>query len=137
LINLLIDTNIIVDYFSDNDFAKQAEQIIEVCSGEEITGFMNASSVTDVYYILRKKFKHEELIENLKILFEIIEIIDIDKTDIFLAMDSDIRDLEDALVSRCADKANTDYIITRNVKDFTNSNIKALEPSTFIAQINV
>jgi predicted nucleic acid-binding protein len=133
LTNLLLDTNIIVDYFSDNDFAEQAEQIIEVCSNDKISGFMNASSVTDVYYILRKKFKHDELIESLRALFVVIDIINVEKSDIFLAMDNNVRDLEDALVSCCAHKVKADYIITRNAKDFANSSIKAVEPSDFLS----
>jgi hypothetical protein len=56
-LNILIDTNIVIDYFSDNSFSKQAEQVIEICSDGKATGFMNASSVTDVYYILRKKIQ--------------------------------------------------------------------------------
>ena len=76
------------------------------------------------------------MIENLKALFKIIDIIDVDKTDIFLAMNSNIRDLEDALVSRCADKARTDYIVTRNVKDFTESKIKAILPNEILSLIN-
>ena len=135
--NLLLDSNIIIDHLSGNEFAEQSRKIIIACGGDEVCGFMNASSVTDVYYILRKKFTHEELIENLKALFVIIDIIDVEKSDIFLAMDINISDLEDALVSRCADKAKADYIITRNVKDFANSAVKAIEPSEFLAQIGM
>ena len=134
--NLLIDTNIIIDYLADNEFAEQSERIIVACSGDEIAGYTTASAVTDVYYILRKKFNHEELILNLKALFDIIDIIDVEKADIFLAMDIDIRDLEDALVSRCADKIRADYTITRNTKDFKNSTIKAISPNEFIEKIN-
>ena len=39
---------------------------------------------------------------------------------------------EDALQSVAAERVKADYIITRNVKDFDNSNVKALSPEDFL-----
>ncbi|WP_178841804.1 hypothetical protein [uncultured Treponema sp.] len=41
-------------------------------------------------------------------------------------------DLEDGLQIRCAETNNLDYIITRNIKDFFNSPVPAIEPQKFI-----
>jgi hypothetical protein len=43
----------------------------------------------------------------LRDIFIILDVIDVNKEDIFSAMDSSIRDFEDALVSRCADKGKS------------------------------
>jgi len=41
-------------------------------------------------------------------------------------------DYEDALVAVCADRINADYIVTRNIKDFKNSSVKAITPKDFL-----
>ena len=46
------------------------------------------------------------------------------------------QDLEDGLQMACAKKYGLDYIITRNVKDFTNSAVQAIEPQEFLQLLN-
>lgn len=135
LMNLLIDTNIIVDYLADREpFADQAEHIIEICNRGQAIGYLTASAVTDIYYILRKIAKHEQIIENLKMLFSILDITNVDKTDLLRAMDIDIPDLEDALVCQCAKKVKADFVVTRNIKDFRKSPIQPITPEDLLNQ---
>lgn len=41
-------------------------------------------------------------------------------------------DLEDSLVSYCAEREKADFIVTRNGKDFLESRIEALSPENFL-----
>lgn len=41
-------------------------------------------------------------------------------------------DFEDCLQDRCAKEVNAEYIITRNVEDFNNSEIPAILPEDFL-----
>ena len=41
-------------------------------------------------------------------------------------------DLEDGLQMQCAKERNLDYIVTRNIKDFSDSPIQPLSPEDFI-----
>ena len=41
-------------------------------------------------------------------------------------------DLEDGLQMHCAKKANLDYIVTENIKDFSASSVKVLSTSEFL-----
>lgn len=43
-----------------------------------------------------------------------------------------VDDFEDALQMQCALKYNTDYIVTRNPKDFKSSKIEVMEPEIFV-----
>lgn len=44
----------------------------------------------------------------------------------------DFRDFEDCVVAKCAESCNADYIITRNVKDFAGSSVRAITPEEFL-----
>lgn len=48
------------------------------------------------------------------------------------ALASSVSDYEDAVVERVSVKANMDYIITRNVKDYQQGMVKAISPNDFI-----
>ena len=59
-----------------------------------------------------------------------------DKEIVFEALNSKFKDFEDALQNFSAVKSGIiDAIITRNIKDFTNSKIGVLTPDNFLKTI--
>lgn len=45
---------------------------------------------------------------------------------------AEFKDFEDCLQDRCAKSVNAEYIITRNVEDFSKSEIPAMLPEDFL-----
>lgn len=60
-----------------------------------------------------------------------MKIAKITAKDLKFAFTGVMSDFEDALQVNCAKRYHIDYIITRNVKDFKLSPVKAIEPSEF------
>jgi len=126
---LLIDTNIIIDYLADRTpFAADSERVIGMCIDEYAEGFLTASSVTDIYYIMRKVTGREKALIKIRQLLEILDVVSVGKSEILKAMELDIPDFEDALAAVCAERIKADYIVTRNTKDFKNAFVKAVTP---------
>lgn len=48
------------------------------------------------------------------------------------ALASPISDYEDAVLEKVAEKSKMDYIVTRNIKDYKNGNVKVILPDEFI-----
>ena len=46
--------------------------------------------------------------------------------------DKETKDLEDSLQMLCAENYQLDYIVTRNIRDFVRSKVKAIEPRAFL-----
>lgn len=66
-------------------------------------------------------------------LCEITTIIGIDEHDILSVLnDEEFADMEDCLQAECAFKCGAEYVITRNIEDFTTSKVTAIEPHNFI-----
>ncbi|MCC8161445.1 MAG: PIN domain-containing protein, partial [Oscillospiraceae bacterium] len=83
-------------------------------------------------YIMRKELdaqKSRDIIQKLQLIFK---IADLKANDINKALIMNFTDFEDALQSACAARIKADYIITRNIKDFTDSNIIAIQPNEFV-----
>jgi len=130
----LIDTNVIIDYLADRSpFAEDAERIIELCINGKAEGMLTANAVTDIYYVLHKHIGRDKALKNLRVLFDILSIVDITQNDIFKAMNMDITDFEDAIAVVCAKRVKADYIVTRNEKDFANSEVQPITPKSFLA----
>lgn len=69
-------------------------------------------------------------------LFELFYILDVTSEDCRQALLLDIKDYEDAVVSYCAVRNRMDYIVTRNIKDYKESKIKAVLPDEFIKLVS-
>ncbi len=134
MIKILIDTDVILDFFFDREpFSENAAKILALCESKEITGFVTPVIISNVYYLLRQTAKHEKVIEKLKTLVSIIEILIINKASILQALNSDFKDFEDALQNYSAELHNEiDIIITRNIKDYKNSSLSVMTPDNYL-----
>lgn len=136
--NILIDTDVILDFFFDREpFSDNAAIILSYCESNKLNGFITPVICSNVYYLLRRTSKHEKVIERLSKLLTIIDVLQMDKEIIVEALNSKFKDFEDALQNFAAVKSgNIDAIITRNIKDFANNKIGALTPDSFLKTIN-
>jgi len=131
---ILVDTDVLLDFFFDREpFAENAAQIISLCERKEIDGFITPVICSNLYYLLRQSSTHDFVIKQLKQLVSIIDVISIDKNVIFSALESGFKDFEDALQSFAALQSDKiKLIITRNIKDFTKSEIPAMTPEHYL-----
>ncbi len=131
--NLLIDTNIILDVLCNRkDFLSSSALVCNYCETRKITGYVSAISIPNIVYILRKELDPDKTKEIIDKLFSIFNIADLKAEDLKKAAAIRSNDYEDALQMVCASSVKADYIITRNIKDFVNSNIRAITPDEFL-----
>jgi predicted nucleic acid-binding protein len=135
-LNLTIDTNIILDALLKREpWREAAEKIILLAAGKKISASITANTVTDIYYIVnrctRDKNKAREAVADLA---KLMDFTTVDKNDCLKAVNSPVEDYEDALLSVCAAKTKSKFILTRNVKDFEKSTVKAITPDEFLSQ---
>lgn len=132
--NVLIDTDIILDFFFDREpFAEYATQVFSLCESKQINGYITPVICSNVYYLLRQSAKHEKVIEKLSQLMTIMDILSMDREIVIQALSSNFKDFEDALQNFSATKSGfIDIILTRNVKDFSKSSIGVLTPESYL-----
>lgn len=138
---ILIDTNIILDILQKREpFFTDSYQVFRKSIETGYTCFVSASAVTDIFYILRKSFRsYEKAKEYIEQLSQIVVFADVRGDDIRSALISPMKDFEDAVVDAVVDavakRNNADYIITRNIKDYTDSNVPAVAPIEFLEKV--
>ena len=112
---VLIDSNIIVDYLANRKrFYDNAKAIFNLIAKGTIVGYVNTSSVTDIYYILRQSLSDMESRKKLKMVLNLLQVIEVTKDDCLTALNSRMSDFEDSLAEICAKKVKLNYIVTRD-----------------------
>lgn len=132
---IMVDTNIIIDVLLERKpFVEDSYKLLSLCEEHKIDGFISASSITDIYYLVRKYTHSNELAYKVigKIL-EIVKIYSVTNTEVITAFQKKARNFEDCLVAVCADSIHCDYIVTRNLKDFEEFEISAISPSEILS----
>ncbi|RPA65991.1 PIN domain-containing protein [Cyclobacteriaceae bacterium YHN15] len=134
---VLLDTDVILDFFFDRKpFTEDAAKVLGLCELKVVTGFITPVILSNVYYLLRQTDKHDKIIDKLRQLMEIIDVLLIDKNFIKQALSSDFKDFEDALQNFSAEKdGQIDVIITRNMKDFKKSKLGVMTPKEYLKLI--
>ncbi len=135
--NIFLDTNIIVDLIADRrPFSKYAIDLFSLAEDNKIKLYTSTHSLATTHYLLKKYIEAKELRVILHNLLEFITIIPVDLDLLRKSLHSNHKDFEDAVQIYCASTVNgMDYIVTRNIKDFKNSEIPALLPNEIIAKL--
>jgi len=131
---VLIDTDVLLDFFFDREpFAEYATEILSLCEENKLRGFTTPVIISNVYYLLRKTAKHDIIVEKIKQLLSIIDIIKMDRNVVINALNSEFKDFEDALQNFSAiENEEIKVILTRNIKDFKKSELAILTPETYL-----
>lgn len=129
---IFIDVNIVLDVLLKREsFFENSAKVMAICKTKKSA--LAPHTISNIFFITRKEYTSKE---RKTILLEILEYMDIvptGKHQITQALKNDeIDDFEDALQIECAKEFNADYIVTRNIPDFSGSGIEALSPTDFI-----
>ena len=132
---ILLDTNVILDFALERQpWFIDSEEIIYLAEQNKITAYISASTISDIYYILRKIKGKELALEFIKNIISICQVANVTKDVIYMALNVNFNDFEDAIQYSTAVINQLDIIITRNIKDFPVRKPKILTPSQFLQQ---
>lgn len=133
---VLIDTNIILDVLCKRPaFYEDSAKIFKLCEVKKISGVISALSIPNIMYILRKELDADKTREILDSLILIFSVADLKADDLKKAADMRFKDYEDAIQSACATRIKANYIVTRNIKDFSESKVTAIKPAELLDRI--
>jgi len=128
---VLVDTDVLLDVALAR--APHVDASADVLRWAERTGDAAVAwhSLTNCAYLLKDSGR-----PFLEQLLRIVSVATVGDPEARRALALPMRDLEDAFQSASALAWKAEYIITRNVKDYRNSPVKALSPSAFLKKID-
>jgi len=135
-VRVLVDTNVVLDVLLDRrPFAEAATQVFALIEESSIEGFLCATTVTTVDYLLGQALPPKEARAALQRLLDLFEIATVNRPVLEQALRSDISDFEDAVIEQSARLVAADAIATRNLTDFEKSSVTAFDPPELLSAI--
>ena len=132
--NLLIDTNVIMDILGKREpFFQDSYAALQKAIKSEMECLVSVSAAKDIFYMLRKLLHSaEQAKEQIEQLSQLVTFAGVQGMDVQTALMRKMPDFEDAVVDAVAERNGSSYILTRNVKDFSESIVPAISPTDFI-----
>ncbi len=133
---VLFDTNIILDVLLDRKpFSEHASYLMSRVERSEINGFLCATTVTTIHYLLFKNLAKKKAIESINSIMALFEVASVNRLVIENALKLKFSDFGDSIMHESAKHAGAEYIITRNIKDFKKSKIPVYTPTEFLSML--
>ncbi len=119
-LNLLIDTNVALDFILEREpFFETSRKVIDLPNEHNVTEFVSATTVTDIYYIAYRHLKNREIVMALlKKFLQVVKVANVTQKEIYMALNLDWKDFEDAVQYSVAASNDFDGIVTRNMQGF-------------------
>lgn len=130
--SIFLDSDVILDVVLNRTEFSESVKLFDLIVNNDIKAYTSAFSITNIYYLSRRKFPHQKSLNIIEDILEIIELLDTNKNLIESAMHSNFSDFEDALQYHTAHKNDLKVLITRNIKDYKHSSISILTPKEYL-----
>lgn len=130
---MFIDTNVVLDVFLKRDGYIASNAILALSEQGIINGYISQGCLYTCLFVLRKKLGDRLAKAHLAGLLTIVRVAACDNGNSIRALLSDFADGEDALQHYTALSVRAQAIITRNLKDYSKSELPVYEPERFFS----
>jgi len=134
---VLFDTNILLDaLLAREPFVSDAAFLLEAVESKRLEGFISATTLTDIHYLVRRQTKSvETAMTAVTGLLALMNVCTVDRQVLAQAISLKLADFEDAVQVACAISTGVEAIATRDVSGFAGSPILILSPGDLRTQL--
>ena len=126
---VLIDTNIVLDFLQEREpFVENAARLFERIDAGEIEGFIAATTITNIYYIVRRASGRIVAQDAITQILSDLNICTVDLDVLEQALTLNFEDFEDAVQYACAVVHKVDAVVNRDASGFVNVEIPVVLP---------
>ena len=126
---ILFDTNIILDVLLNRkEFVELSSSLVGMVENKNIEGYLCATTITTVDYLIAKALNRKQANIEIKKLLTIFNIADVNSVVLELSANSTFNDFEDAVQYFSGEYCKVEGLVTRNTKDYKNTNLPIYTP---------
>lgn len=130
---LFLDTNILIDKLANRQ--PFVEDVKELCVAKffgDVELLVSVQSYLDALFVMHKYASQVALRQSCIESYKFFNVVDMEKANLLLGLESDWPDVEDFVIARTAEVVGADFLITRDVDGFKDSKVQAVSPKSFI-----
>ncbi len=133
---LFIDSDVLLDLLLDREpFSEDTAILIEKSIESQIKLYTSILSIANMHYIIGRLETKKRADSKINKILKIISIENSGQTVIDKATKSKFTDFEDSIQNFCAVEASHKILITRNTKDYKESELSIFTPKEYLAKI--
>jgi predicted nucleic acid-binding protein len=133
-VRVLFDTNVLMDVLLDRrPFAEASAQVMDQAVRGTITGLIGATTVTTIFYLASREIGKKDAMRQIEKLMALFEVAPVNRSVLEAGMTSKSPDFEGAVLAEAAHQAGAQAIVTRNLKDFAHSPVRAYTTKQWLA----
>jgi predicted nucleic acid-binding protein len=134
-----LDSDVLLDIGLEREpFCQAACQLLDYLeSHPQQQGFMAWHSVANIFYLFTKAATREKAKAFIVDLCQFIQVVPTDTNDVLIAANLPMRDFEDALQCAAAMACEATVIVSRNLKDYQNSPLRAVTPEQLCQELQM
>jgi predicted nucleic acid-binding protein len=134
--NVFLDTNVLIDLIDKREpFYNDIAIIASLAENKKLKLAVSSLSFVNAVYVISRNIEEKAVLEALKKFRIICEVSNIDEIVIDKSLISNFNDFEDAVQYFSALHHKSEVILTRNKKDFKNSELPTMTPAEFLTSI--
>lgn len=134
---VFLDTNILLDLLLNRlPFVADSEGVILCCEALGAEMFISWHGLATTYYLIKRGRTEMEALKEVDKILAWARVAEGTDADARQARTLGFSDFEDALQAMAATACAADFIVTRNVRDFTLSAVPTLTPTDFLQQFS-
>ncbi len=116
-------------------FAQNAQLLFEKVESGEVDGYIGATTITTLDYLLAKSLSAKEATRIIKKILKLFEVAPVNRLVLEEALASGFLDFEDAVLHAAAMHCGVQAIVTRDEKGFSKAQIAVYSPSALLNAI--
>lgn len=133
---LLVDTDVLIDVALDRrPYVEDAAALLDALEQGQASGFMAWHTIANLHYLVAPKRGGANAKAFLVELTRFIQVAPTTTESVRYAASLPLRDFEDALQVAAAMACGAAAIVTRNVRDFARSPVRAAAPRALLDEL--
>lgn len=132
---LYLDSDVLLDLLLDREpFSEAITELIEEAVNSDIKLYTSPISITNIHYIISRLENRNKADLQIQKVLKIVCLENVGQSVIDSASQSQFKDFEDSVQNYCAVEGGHQIIITRNTKDYKESELSILTPKEYLAK---
>lgn len=132
--SVLIDTNVVLDLLlARSPFAEDANAIFLRIEDGHLQACLCATTIATIDYFVASQLGQAAAREHIARLLQTFEIAQVNRAVLHAAVNSKLKDFEDAVLAESGKAIGAQTLITRNGKDFKACGLQVYSPREWLA----
>jgi predicted nucleic acid-binding protein len=133
---VFVDTDVLIDVALDrNPHAEAAARLLDALEKQPGTAFVAWHSLSNFYYVVSPSRGKHQTKDFLLDLARFVQVAPTTTESLLYAGALDLSDFEDAMQVAAAVACRASVIVTRNLRDYARSPVRAAEPQTVLTEL--